>query len=449
MINFKILINNLEKDTNSKDFKKSKKGDGLLKSAGILAVGGLITKLLGALYRLPLTSLLGSEGLGIYQTAFPVYCLLLTFSSTGVPSAIAKLVASGYGEKGVLKKSLSLFIPIGLLGSLSMCVLSYKIASMQAISSATLSYIALSPSVFLVSVISCLRGYFQGKLNMLPTAISQIVEQAVKVAVGLSLCFFIGGSPLTKGALACLAITISESVALIYLYVRLKREGNLRGNTFILSYKRLIATLLPITLSTLILPVARVFDSFTVVNLLSDYTSHATSLYGIYTGSVESVVSVPVALCYAVAVSALPQIATAFKNNDTNLIKETIVKAFALTIFLACVSGLLLFFFSSSATNILFGGLSVEEQSLTSSLLSLSFFTIVGLSLTQTLSSCSIAMGKPYSSCVFLAIGVIVKFLLQINLLKNQRINIFAVLYSDIVCYFVAVFLNYVFHFFS
>ncbi|MBQ7372999.1 MAG: polysaccharide biosynthesis protein [Clostridia bacterium] len=422
--------------------KFSKQKDGLLKGASILAIGGLITKILGAFYRIPLTSLLGTEGLGVYQTAFPVYCLLLTFSSTGVPSAIAKLVSSGYGENGVLKKSLSLFIPIGLLGSLIMCLFSFKISAMQGNERATLSYVFLSPSVFLVSVISCLRGYFQGKLNMLPTAISQITEQAVKLTVGLLLCFYIKGSPSVKGALACLAVTVSEIVTLIYLSLRFRLDGNPRGNTFVLSYKRLIGTLLPISLSTLIIPLARVFDSFTIVNIIGDYTQNATALYGIYTGSVESVVSVPVAVCYGVAVSALPQISSSLKKGNILSVKDKLLKAFSLTIFLASVSGLFLFSFSQTVTKMLFGGLSESERKITASLLSLAFFTVVGLSLNQTLSSCLIALGKPFAPCVFSTAGVLIKFIMQLFLLKNPKINIFGVLYSDITCYFVAVFLN-------
>ena len=420
------------------DFNKND----LLKGASVLAIGGLITKILGAFYRIPLTTLLKSEGLGVYQTAFPIYCLLLTFSSTGVPSAIAKLVSSGYGEKGVLRKALSIFIPIGLLGSLSMGIFAFRLSSLQGNPKAYLAYIFLSPSVFLVSVISCLRGYFQGKLNMFPTAISQVLEQAVKLLVGLLLCIFIDGSYLLKGGLACLAVTISETITLLYLFVKFKIDGNPRGNTFILSYKRLIATLFPITLSTLIIPIARVFDSFTIVNLLSDYTSNATALYGIYTGSVESVISVPVAICYGIAVSALPQISSAIKNGNQKLVNDSVFKAISLSLFLASSFGFALFLFSPLVTKILFNSLSESEKIITSSLLSLGIFTIIGISLMQTLTSCSIALGKSFAPCVFLSIGVFIKFIMQVNLLKIPKFNIFAVIYSDMACYFVAVFLN-------
>ena len=427
----------------NKDEKRLKvKNSSLIAGASVLLVGGLISKLLGAFYRIPLTSLLTSEGLGVYQTAFPVYCLLLTFSSTGVPSAIAKLISSGFSERCVLKKALSIFVPIGILGSLLMGFFSFKIASLQGNEKATFAYILLSPSVFLVSVISCLRGFYQGKLNMLPTALSQILEQAVKLTAGLSLCLLVSGSPILKGGLACLAVTISEAVALVFLLLRFKKEKKRHKNTLIMPYNRLIATLLPISLSTLIIPLSRVFDSFTVVNLLSVYTQNSSALYGIYTGSVESVVSVPVAICYGIAVSSLPQISSSLKQGDFSVIKEKFLQSFSLTLFLSSLAGFTLFLFAKPVTQILFGGLSESEKSITSALLSLSFFTIIGLSLFQTISSCSIALGKSFAPCIFLSLGVTIKVFLQINLLKNPQFNIFGVIYSDMACYFVAVFLN-------
>lgn len=419
-----------------------KQTQNLLFGATVLSIGGLLTKILGAIYRIPLTSILGAEGIGVYQTAFPVYCILLTFSSTGVPSAIAKLVASGYGERSVLKKALSIFLPIGFLGTALMSLFAYPIANLQGNKSAYLAYITLSPSVVIVSVISCLRGYFQGKLNVLPTAISQVIEQAVKLAVGLTLCFFLQGSPALKGGLACLAVTASEIVALVYLLACKKKDYSPALDTVYLPFKRLIATLLPITLSTILLPISRVFDSFTIVNLMSDYTDKATALYGVYTGGVESVSGVPVAVCYGFATAVLPQITKALSSGDYKSAKKDCFKSLSICLFLSTAFGLFLFLFSRPITNILFSRLSRFEKDVTAKLLSLSFFSVIGLSLLQTLASCIIAYDKPYFPCVSLGIGIAIKFFMQILLLKNPTINVFGSLYSDIACYFVAVFLN-------
>ena len=114
---------------------------------------------------------------------FPLYSILLTFSSTGVPNGIAKLIASGENPDKVLKKSLKIFVFIGFLGSLFLGGFSYYIAKLQGNVNATWAYIAIAPSVVAVSVICVYRGYYQGFANMKPTAISQILEQIVNFFV--------------------------------------------------------------------------------------------------------------------------------------------------------------------------------------------------------------------------------------------------------------------------
>ncbi|MBR2384557.1 MAG: polysaccharide biosynthesis protein [Clostridia bacterium] len=433
---------NTDSKINANQQQSSIKKDKIVKGASILAIGGLITKFLGALYRIPLTSLLGVEGLSIYQTVFPIYCILLTFSSTGVPTAIAKLISSGFGEKIVLKRALSFFVPLGFLGSLLMIFFSLPIARLQGNVLATPAYITLAPSVVAVSFISCLRGYFQGRMNMLPTALSQIIEQVIKLTVGLALCFFIKASPIILGSLACLAVTISEIIALLYLFIAYKKASPPQISTFILPFKRLIGTLLPIIISTLLLPISRAFDSFTIVNVLKTYTPHAKALYGIYTGSVESVSGVPVAICYGIAVAVLPSISRSIANKDILNVKDNLKKSFSLTLFSSTFLGLILFTFAPIITKILFSKLSPYHSFVTAKLISISFFSVIGLSLLQTLNSCLIALGKPFAPCLFLSFGLIAKFILQLYLLKIPSINIFGGVYSDIVCYFVAVFLD-------
>ena len=178
----------------------------LLSGALVLSLGGLLTKVLGAFYRIPLTNLLGAEGIGIYQAVFPLYSLLLTASSTGVPNGIAKMISGGDVSDGysVLKSALTVFLPLGLIGSLVLLLLCKPISNLQGNGSAYIAYALISPSVILVSVISCFRGFFQGNLNMKPTAISQIIEQLIKLIFGLSLCSLIKGKVELKAWLATL-----------------------------------------------------------------------------------------------------------------------------------------------------------------------------------------------------------------------------------------------------
>ncbi len=422
------------------------KSGGILKGAFIISLGALVAKILGAVYRVPLTNVLKSEGLGVYQTVFPVYSILLVFSSSGVPSALAKLVSSGDDGEKVLSRAAALFLPLGFIGSLLMALSAPFLAAAQGNPQAKYAYIALSPSVFLVSALSCARGFFQGENDMLPTALSQIIEQTVKLAAGLTLCYLLRSNYALAGAAACVAVTLSELVAVLFMWLKLKKRG-VKINSFKNGYslKKIIATAFPVTLSAILLPLARAYDSFTVINILKSYTQNAVGLYGVYTGSVESVVGVPVALCYGAAVASLPVISSLLSKNDDRRARKKIFGALLLTLLLSTLAATALFIFSGAIVDLLFGGLNLSERETAARLLSFSGVNVVLLALVQTSASILVAIGKPYVSCASLGAGLIVKAILQIFLLKIEQINIFGVLYSDISCYLIAVFCNLVY----
>lgn len=422
------------------------KSRGILKGAFIISVGALVAKILGAIYRVPLTNILKSEGLGVYQTVFPVYSILLVFSSSGVPSALAKLVSSGDDGEKVLSRAAALFLPLGFIGSLVMALTAPYLAAAQGNPQAKYAYIALSPSVFLVSALSCARGFFQGENDMLPTALSQIIEQAVKLAVGLALCYLFKSDYALAGAAACAAVTLSELAAVLFMFLKLKKRGvkiNRRSKEY--SLKKITATVFPVTLSAILLPLARAYDSFTIINVLKSYSQNAAGLYGVYTGSVESVVGVPVALCYGAAVASLPVISSLLSDGDVRRARKKIFGTLLLTLVLSSLAAVALFIFSDAIVNFLFGGLSPYEREAAAKLLSFSGVNVILLALVQTSASVLVAVGKPYVSCASLGGGIIVKAILQIFLLKIERINIFGALYSDISCYLIAVFCNLVY----
>ena len=194
----------------------------LKKGALILGVSAIISKILGAVYRIPLVRIIGGDGVGIYQLVFPVYALLLEFSGCAFPTAISKLIAEIKGDDveeksfALFKSALSLCLILGGIATIVMIALARPLAILQGDERAYIAYLFLAPSIFLVSLLSCYRGYFQGKMNMKPTAFSQVIEQSVKLAFGLFFAsIFMPNVPLSAGG-ATLAVTISEGVALIY-----------------------------------------------------------------------------------------------------------------------------------------------------------------------------------------------------------------------------------------
>lgn len=426
-----------------------KKNNVILKNALLVASSGLIVKLLGALYRIPLNSVLKAEGLGIYQTAFPTYLILMTFCGTAATSAITKIISSGENAELVLKKSLLLIAPAGIFGWGVMTFFSENLSSLQGNSAARLSYIALAPSLVFVSVISCLRGYFQGGNDMKPTASSQIAEQIVKITAGLTLCFLFGSTPAEGAFFACFAVSVSEFFAMFYLISVYKTTKSSRvklcrsNQNFAIN--RLISLLLPTALISCILPMTKFFDSFVVLNVLNKYTKNATDLYGLYSGSVESVIGMPVAVCYGIAASVLPNVSRAEAQHDYASSEKFVLQAITYTLFLSALSFLILALCPRAVVKVLFPRLSAENKFILKKLISFAAIDVVLLSLIQTQTSILVAKNKPYAPAVCLLFGFAVKAATEIPLLKNPNLNVFGTLYSDILCYFVAVLLNMVY----
>ena len=165
--------------------------------------------------------------MGLYQMIYPVYCLLLTVSATGIPSSIAKLtaerVSKGQGDKPLFSTAMKLFVFIGLGGSLLMAIIAPFLAKAQGNTETVGGYYALAPSVLLVSAISVFRGWFQGKNDMLPTALSEVTEQVVKVAFGLLFAYLFRENIARAVVFLLLAVSISELAALCLMILLFQR----------------------------------------------------------------------------------------------------------------------------------------------------------------------------------------------------------------------------------
>ncbi len=419
--------------------------NGIARGGLILGFSAFVSKALGALYRIPLTNYLGAEGIGIYQTVFPFYLILLTISSTGIPNALSKLIAEGKNPQKLVYKSIIAFGGLGFIGSLSMLVFAKPLSRMQGAENAWLSYAALSPSVFIVSVLSVTRGYHQGHGNMKPTGLSQIVEQIVKLAVGLLLIKNFAKDAESGAFFACVAITASEAIALIFITFAFKNKdykSRFLGKEILtadekksVTFSDLIRVVFPVTLTSVMLPLCRAADSFLVVNLIKKYSLDAVGFYGLYTGAVESIVGVPVSVCYGIAVSGLPRLSRDKKGDET-------AKILSYTTILAAAAAVATFVFAPLAIKILYGGLTATEQSAAIKLLKISSLSVFLLPLVQSTSLVLIGKDKLYRPALSLLIGLAVKIALTFLLVKNPLIGISGAAFSDIGCYLVATFLN-------
>ena len=420
----------------------------LLKGALIIAIGGFVAKLLGAIYRVPLTNLLKSEGLGLYQMVFPVYCILLDFAGGGVPCGLSKLISGEVDEKrkvALIKNAVTVLAITGLIGSLFMFALSGVIAKAQGNPLAKLGYVFLSPSVCLVSILSCYRGYFQGENQMSPTAISQIIEQVIKLIFGLILvALLMPNVPLSVGG-ATFAVTLSELVALVYLFLKYKKvtvktgRVKLEKNYFKQDIIRLLKICLPITLTGILIPISQTIDSFLIINILAKYMQNATNVYGLFSGAVMSVVNLPVSICYGLAVVAIPSLSSSKTQAETN---KKGIKIILLTIAFSLPALIFLLIFAPFSINLLYSRLNQSEKIIAIALLRLTSPCVVLLSLVQATNAILIGRGRLYAPVLTLFVGVIIKTILNLLLLSNVNMNIYGGAIAIIACYFFVCLVN-------
>lgn len=422
----------------------SRKGENsFIKGAAWIAAGGFVAKVIGALYRIPLTNLIGGKGLGLYQLVYPVYCLLLTVSATGIPSSIAKLtaerIARGENDRAVLKTAMKLFVLIGLTGSLIMALVAPWLAKMQGSEGVLSGYYALAPSVLLVSAISVFRGWFQGRNHMFPTALSEVTEQLVKVGVGLPLAYFFRNDVEKAVVYLLLAVSVSELVTLVMMAVLYRREkrgemGNEGGRVEMKSVLRLS---IPVTLGSILLPLSGLLDSVLAPRLLSAYASDAVTLFGLFSGGAVTVVNLPVSVCYGIAAASVPRVAMVTEGR-----RRRVLSSLGLTLLVGGGSALGLYLFAEPAAKIIFRSLEGEELETLIGLIKAFSVSAMTLSAVQTLSACLTAQGKPQYAAISMALAMLVKTVLYVFWLRDPTISVFGLAYATNIAYAVAFFLN-------
>ena len=426
------------------------KPQSFLKGALIITLGGIAAKLLGALYRIPLTNILGGEGMGIYQMVYPLYCLLLTVSATGIPSGLARLVAQeekrGGNGTGILQKSLSLFAAVGLIGSAAMFLLAPVMSAAQGEPEAAPAYRALAPAVFFVSVISCFRGYFQGKSNFYPTAFSEIAEQAVKIGLGIFFARVFRSDVQKAVTYALFSVTASEVAACALMAALAAGERGKRPLYPVRAPRpRALSVLrvtVPVTVAAGILPLSGILDSILIVRLIGRYADNATALYGLYAGGAATVVNLPVSVCYGLAAASVPAVSALFAENRAREGEERILFALKCTLFTAFFAALFLFAFPGQVASFLFPSVAGEEGKALASLVRALAFAALALSCVQTLSACLTGRGKPRVAALSMTAAVAVKILLEAVLLRFPQISVSGAAYASVACYFVALFIN-------
>lgn len=418
--------------------------NGILSGAIMLSVGGVLAKIFSAIYRIALTRILGGEGIGLYQLVFPLYSLCVVIATAGIPMAISKVIAKHkMGQADIIKKCLLFVCSISLILTIFLVAFSKVLARVQGDERLYICYLILAPTILIVALCSVLRGIFQGRRNFLPSALSNIAEQFVKLALGLVITLIAVRVGLFSAIIgAMVSIAVSEVVALIILVLFCrKKKTYVQGEKVPL--KEILRDVLPITFTNVLLPIAGFIDSLLVVNLLKyNFTkSEAVFLYGLETGAVGSIAGLPTIFSFALASVILPSISARVKNKNKNF---NLAIKIVLIITIPCV--LLFMTMPKQILLILYGKRfmtqSIDGLVVASGLLQISSFGTLFLGINQVLSSSLQAVERRRVSVRNLCIAVAVKFIVEFALMPTKLFNIYALSLSNSICYFVVMMLN-------
>lgn len=416
-----------------------------LKNAAVVSLGGLAAKAIGVVYRIPLANMLGGYGAGLYQMVYPLFCLMLTFSSVGIPAVVARAVAAecaaGRSGQSVLRAALKLFALLGLGGAAMLGALALPVSTLQGERALAQCYLALAPAVLFVALIAVLRGYWQGRGVMSPTALSEVVEQGVKVGAGLLFAARFPHDPVSAARGALFAVTVSEAVALLFLLLfPREKERFLRVRRT--ETGTLLFAALPVMASAALLPLSQMLDSVLIVRLLARHTSRAVSLYGLFAGSALSLVNLPATLCSGLAAASVPSIAACFAGGERVKGRERAMTALLLCLGLALPCAVVLFAFAPLAVRLLYPALPAGDAALLVRLLRLSSVSAATLAAVDLLAACLTAMGLAKRAALSMLLAVLVKAGLQLLLVGNASYGILGAAVAANGCYLVAFFLD-------
>ena len=436
---------------------QNNKKDSFLKGALILGIAGLVVKVLGAFFRIPLGNFIGAEGMGYYQAAYPVYTLFLTLATAGFPTALAKLVAEKIaiddysGANKIFKVS---YIILFITGFISFCIFlfgaEFIVNDVMHNPNAYYSMIAIAPSLLFVPVMAAYRGYFQGRREMKYIAVSQIVEQTFRVIVGLVLAYILMQKlgPKFGAAGAIVGATIGAFVSIGYLAIQymLNKKKLLNENTnkkydeekISKILKQLLVVAIPITIGASVMPLVNMVDNVVVIRQLevAGFTNaSANQLFGQLTGMAMSIVNMPTIITLSIGMSLVPAISELTALKQTERVKIEILTAVKVTLYILLPAAVGLAVLATPIMKLLY---SAEPASLGMIMLSLTP-CVVFLGLMQTLNGILQGIGKPMVPVIGLLIGIVFKIGLTYTLTAMPEINIYGAAIGTVVAYLIAV----------
>jgi len=444
----------------------------IFRNSIILAVAFIVAKILGAFYRIPLTTILTTQGMGIYQMVFPMYAFTQVMLTSGISVATTKLVAKGSASGFDCKKvfvaavKLSFYLALTLAGFMSLA--GTFVSKYQQLKLGSYLYFVLSACLVASGIASTIKAYFQGKENMMPTAISTLCEQVAKLMFGLILSKVLFKFGVECGVLgAFIGVFVGELIVLCVTAIFFKKQktscfnggGECAEKLLIEAIdlkdnepnftknptKQIIKIALPVVFASSIIPLMFFIDSLLIVKLLTNTgvkLTRATSDYGVLYGVINSLINMPTVFASAVSLSLLPNLTKDKSENKSNKAKLALIVATQISLIFVA----LFLFFPSNVLSFLYRGVVTD---LSINLLRLSSVLVLMLSLSLVLVSVFQSIGKLWENFFVFLACVILKYIALLILVLTKHFDIYVACCLNIGFYSLSVIINLIRFYFN
>ena len=442
-----------------------KKENSFLMQGTILAAAAMITKFIGLAYRIPLTNILGAEGNGYYGIVFQVYNLALMLTSYSLPMAVSKLVSERLAKRQyhnaqrVFKGALNFAAIAGGAATLIIFIgAGFICTNILKMDLGVYALRTLSPCILIVAFLGVLRGYFQGHATMLPTAVSQIIEQIINAVVSVVCAYLllkIGQSMATGdmkesygAALSASGATIGTVLgalsALVFLIVlyrayspivkrRLKRERVRHLESQRTIYKILLLTIAPVILSATLSNISNILDQAVFTNIMTIQgvpEKEYTMLLGLFNGQYDTMIGIPLSVATALAASFMPSLVAAIQTGTKRQIhhKISLVSKFNMLIAIPCAAGFIIL--ARPILDLLFF---TQDNEIPAMLLRIGGISVVFFCLSTVTTAALQGMDKMTEPVKNAAIALVIHLIALVIMLAVFKWNIYAVVTSKIV----------------
>ena len=423
----------------------------------ILAIAGILVRIIGMLYRIPVVNIIGSEGNGIYGAAFNIYNIMLVLSSYGLPMAVSKLVSARFTKRRyksaakVLRCSLMVAVCTG--GIAALLVFSGASFIENVIYGGGLPGLAiplriLAPTIFLVAILGVIRGFFQGQSTMIPTAVSQILEQIINAIVSIAAgygmmkafasspdvaAYGAAGSTLGTAMGALTAVLFMGFLYAVYTptFNRLKRKDRHTENQSTGQIcKIIIYTMIPIILGQTFYQISALIDDVMFSNIMigRDITKSISMDLGNFSSSYSLLIGIPQGVASAMSASMLPSVVASFTDRDYDSIYDKITKTLKTNMFIAVPSFVGLFVIGQPIIKLLFSRYNSAQGGM---MLKIGAIAVVFYTLSTVTSTALQGIDRVNVPMIHSSISLAVHIVLVFVLLKFSALGIYAVVIGN------------------